>query len=75
MSQCPLPPLRLEPHKLTNPRARSLAYKGQEGVEHCLRLLKDEIKLCMGLAGVNKVTDITKSYLVKVDRSGFTSRL
>ncbi|KAH5392157.1 hypothetical protein HBI26_225410 [Parastagonospora nodorum] len=52
-----------------------LAYKGQEGVELCLKLLSDEIKLCMGLAGVTKVEDIGKEYLVKMDRSGFVSRL
>ena len=52
-----------------------LAYKGQEGVELCLRLLTDEFKLCMGLAGTVKVADITKEYLVKIDKSGFISRL
>ena len=52
-----------------------LAYKGQEGVELCLRLLRDEFKLCMGLAGTVKVSDISKDYLVKVDMSGFVSRL
>ena len=52
-----------------------LAYKGQEGVELCLRLLSDEFRLCMGLAGTVKVEDITKEYLVKMDRSGFISRL
>lgn len=52
-----------------------LAYKGQEGVELCLRLLSDELRLCMGLAGTLKVDDITKNYLAKVDRSGFVSRL
>ncbi len=52
-----------------------LAYKGQEGVELCLRLLADEIRLCMGLAGTVKVGEISKEYLVKVDRSGFVSRL
>lgn len=52
-----------------------LAYKGQEGVELCLRLLADEIRLCMGLAGVVKVEDISKDYLVKMDRSGFVSKL
>jgi len=52
-----------------------LAYKGQDGVELCLRLLKDEIRLCMGLAGVTRVEEISKEYLVKVDRSGFVSRL
>ena len=52
-----------------------LAYKGQEGVELCLRLLSDEVRLCMGLAGVTRVKDIGKEYLVKMDRSGFVSRL
>ncbi|KAE9982610.1 hypothetical protein BLS_003716 [Venturia inaequalis] len=52
-----------------------LAYNGQEGVELCLRLLSDEIKLCMGLAGTVRVEDINKDYLVKIDMSGFTSRL
>lgn len=52
-----------------------LAYKGQDGVELCLRLLGDEFRLCMGLAGTVKVEDITKDYLVKMDRSGFVSRL
>lgn len=52
-----------------------LAYQGQEGVELCLKLLADEFKLCMGLAGVTKVEDIGKEYLMKMDRSGFMSRL
>ena len=52
-----------------------LAYKGQEGVELCLRLLSDEFRLCMGLAGTVKVADIRKEYLVKIDKSGFVSRL
>ena len=52
-----------------------LAYKGQEGVELCLKLLADEVRLCMGLAGTVRVKDISKEYLVKVDRSGFVSRL
>lgn len=52
-----------------------LAYKGQEGVELCLRLLSDEFRLCMGLAGTVKVEDINKDYLVKIDKSGFVARL
>ena len=52
-----------------------LAYKGQEGVELCLRLLSDEFRLCMGLAGIVKVEEISKEYLVKMDRSGFASKL
>ncbi|KAF1978789.1 FMN-dependent alpha-hydroxy acid dehydrogenase [Bimuria novae-zelandiae CBS 107.79] len=52
-----------------------LAYKGQEGVELCLRLLNDEIRLCMALAGVTKVEDISKEYLARISRDGFVSRL
>ena len=52
-----------------------LAYKGQEGVELCLRLLEEEFRLCMGLAGVTGVKGIDGSYLAKVDRDGFVSRL
>ncbi|EMC94354.1 hypothetical protein BAUCODRAFT_35563 [Baudoinia panamericana UAMH 10762] len=57
------------------PALWGLAYKGQAGVELMLKLISDEFKLCMGLAGVIKVEDISKDYLVKVDRSGFVSRL
>ena len=52
-----------------------LAYKGQEGAELCLRLLSDEFRLCMGLAGTVRVDDITTDYLVKIDKGGFVSRL
>lgn len=52
-----------------------LAYKGQEGVELALQLIKDEFKLCMGLAGVTNVKDIGPEYLVKIDKSGFVSKL
>jgi len=52
-----------------------LAYKGQLGVELCLKLLSDEFRLCMGLAGVTSVDQINKDYLVKLDKSGFVSRL
>ncbi|KAL1306848.1 hypothetical protein AAFC00_005503 [Neodothiora populina] len=52
-----------------------LAYGGQQGVELALRLFSDEFRLAMGLAGVTKVEDINKSYLVKIDKSGFVARL
>lgn len=57
------------------PALWGLAYRGQEGVEHCLRLIGDEIRLCMGLAGTATVADIRKDYLVKVDSGGFVSKL
>jgi (S)-2-hydroxy-acid oxidase len=52
-----------------------LAYKGQEGVDLCLKLLNDEFRLCMGLAGVTKVEDIGKEYLARITRDGFVSKL
>lgn len=52
-----------------------LAYKGQEGVDLCLKLLKDEFRLCMGLAGVTRVDEIGKEYLAKINRDGFVSKL
>ena len=52
-----------------------LAYKGEEGVRLMLRILSDEFRLCMGLAGVVNVKEITKDYLAKIDMSGFVSKL
>ncbi|KAK5085312.1 hypothetical protein LTR05_004595 [Lithohypha guttulata] len=52
-----------------------LAYKGEEGVALALRLLSDEFRLCMSLAGVTRVSDISKEYLVKMNRDGFVSKL
>ena len=51
------------------PALWGLAYKGQAGVELMLKLLTDEIRLCMSLAGTVKVRDINKDYLVKVSRA------
>lgn len=48
------------------PALWGLAYKGQEGVELMIKLLSDEFQLCMALAGVTRVKDINKEYLVKV---------
>ena len=52
-----------------------LAYKGEEGVRLCLKLLSDEIKLCMGLVGSRHVEKITREYIVRLEKSGFVSRL
>lgn len=48
------------------PALWGLAYKGEAGVALMLKLLSDEFRLCMGLAGVTKVEEISKEYLVKV---------
>lgn len=53
------------------PALWGLAYKGQEGVELMLKLLTDEIRLCMSLAGTVNVKDINKDYLVKVSTAAF----
>jgi isopentenyl diphosphate isomerase/L-lactate dehydrogenase-like FMN-dependent dehydrogenase len=42
-----------------------LAYKGEEGVRICLRLLSDEVRLCMGLSGVKSVKECGREYLVR----------
>lgn len=52
-----------------------LAYKGEEGVKLMLKILSDEVRLCMGLAGVVNVKEITKEYLAKIDNSGFVAKL
>lgn len=57
------------------PMLWGLAYNGQAGVELCLRLLTDEFRLCMGLMGVTKVSDIGPQYLSKLQSDGFLARL
>lgn len=57
------------------PALWGLAYKGEEGVKLMLKILSDEIRLCMGLAGVVNVKEISKEYLAKIDKSGFVAKL
>jgi len=57
------------------PALWGLAYKGEEGVRLMVKILSDEFRLCMGLAGVVNVKEITKDYLAKIDKSGFVSKL
>lgn len=57
------------------PMLWGLAYNGQAGVELCLRLLTDEFRLCMGLMGVTKVSEIGPQYLSKLQSDGFLARL
>lgn len=57
------------------PMLWGLAYNGQAGVELCLRLLMDEFQLCMGLMGINKVSEIGPEYLCRLKRDGCLSRL
>lgn len=57
------------------PMLWGLAYNGQAGVELCLRLLTDELRLCMGLMGVTKVSEIGPQHLSKLKSDGFLARL
>lgn len=52
-----------------------LAYKGEEGVRTCLRLLADEVRLCMGLSGVKGVGEVGREYLARRGDGGRLSRL
>lgn len=57
------------------PALWGLAYNGQPGVELCIRLLTDQFRLCMGLCGVTKVSDIGPEYLCKSKTDRGWSRL
>lgn len=57
------------------PMLWGLAYNGQAGVELCLRLLTEEFRLCMGLMGVTKVSEVGPQYLSKLKGDGFLARL
>jgi (S)-2-hydroxy-acid oxidase len=57
------------------PTLWGLAYKGQEGVELVLRILENEFKLTMGLAGTRNLKEITKSHLGYVKPEGGIQRL
>jgi (S)-2-hydroxy-acid oxidase len=57
------------------PMLWGLAYKGQAGVELCLRLLADEFRLCMALTGVTKVSKIGPEFLCRVKQDGLLCRL
>jgi len=43
--------------------AYALAAKGEQGVQHMLSIMKNEMRVAMALTGVNKVQDITKDIL------------
>ncbi|XP_043242582.1 peroxisomal (S)-2-hydroxy-acid oxidase GLO3-like [Amphibalanus amphitrite] len=51
------------------PMLWGLAYDGQRGAQLALTLLRDELRLAMGLCGVTKVEDVTDNILEKSDRS------
>ncbi|RSH84096.1 hypothetical protein EHS25_005341 [Saitozyma podzolica] len=52
------------------PAIWGLAYKGDEGVELALRLLRDELQTTMWLCGCSTVHDITRAHLGRLSSSG-----
>jgi (S)-2-hydroxy-acid oxidase len=47
------------------PALYGLAYDGQSGVEWVLSLLKEELKICMGLAGCKTISQVDSSLLAR----------
>lgn len=45
------------------PALYGLAVNGQDGVEHILSILRDELDNAMALAGVSKIAEINKKYI------------
>ncbi|CAG7949445.1 unnamed protein product [Penicillium olsonii] len=52
-----------------------LAYNGSSGVGLALDLLFKEFKLCMGLAGCNKIADITSAHLSVLQSNGLLAKV
>ncbi|OQV06879.1 hypothetical protein CLAIMM_11393 [Cladophialophora immunda] len=52
-----------------------LTYKGQEGVELALRLLMNEFKLTMSLAGCKSVSEINRGHLALLRPDGVLAKL
>lgn len=52
-----------------------LAYKGQEGVELAIDLLREEFKTTMALAGCRTVEEISRKHLVVLNGDGRLSKL
>lgn len=52
-----------------------LAYDGQSGVELGLRILMQELKLTMGLAGCRSIKDISRSHITYLNSEGVLARL
>ncbi|KAH8721771.1 hypothetical protein BGZ61DRAFT_571930 [Ilyonectria robusta] len=52
-----------------------LAYNGQQGVELALKILTDEFKITMALAGCKTIKDITRDHLRYLDGNGMLAKL
>jgi (S)-2-hydroxy-acid oxidase len=57
------------------PTLWGLTYNGQGGVELVLKVLENELKLCMGLSGTRSLKEITRDYLGFVKMEGGIQRL
>ena len=51
------------------PALWGLAYDGEHGVEMALKILEDEFKACMGLAGCQSLKDLSSDLLIKVEEA------
>ncbi|KAJ5635136.1 uncharacterized protein N7484_008449 [Penicillium longicatenatum] len=52
-----------------------LAYNGQEGVELAIKILRQELKITMALAGCKTISDIQKCYLSVLRSDGILAKL
>ncbi|KAJ5474506.1 hypothetical protein N7475_004072 [Penicillium sp. IBT 31633x] len=52
-----------------------LAYNGQEGVELAIRILRQELRITMALAGCRTINEIQKCYLSVLQPDGVLSKL
>jgi L-lactate dehydrogenase (cytochrome) len=50
------------------PWAYAVAARGEQGVEHVLQILRDEMEVALGLTGITDVVDLTPDALVSLDR-------
>ncbi|KAL5356578.1 FMN-dependent dehydrogenase [Aspergillus floccosus] len=52
-----------------------LAYDGQDGVELAIRILRQELRITMALAGCRSISEIQQSYLTVMKPDGVLSKL
>ncbi|KAM0099315.1 hypothetical protein ACP6JE_006122 [Aspergillus fumigatus] len=55
--------------------ANYIQYNGQEGVELAIRILQQELKITMALAGCTSISDINESYLSVLNANGQLAKL
>ncbi|KAM0815095.1 putative FMN hydroxy acid dehydrogenase domain-containing protein, partial [Seiridium cardinale] len=52
-----------------------LAYNGQEGVDLAVKILHDELKITMALAGCRTIKEITRQHITFLDSNGILAKL